>query len=51
VDQLVEDKVLDKSKARTDAWDHEFQIECDGTEVTVTSAGPDGEFGNDDDIK
>ena len=51
VDQLVEDKVLDKSKARTDAWDHEFQIECDGTEVSVTSAGPDGEFGNDDDIK
>ena len=51
VDQLVEDKVLDKSKARTDAWDHEFKIECDVTEVSVTSAGHDGEFGNDDEIK
>jgi general secretion pathway protein G len=51
VDQLVEDKVLDKSKARTDAWDHDFRIECDGTEVGVISAGPDGQFDTEDDIK
>jgi len=50
VEQLIEDKVLDKSKATTDSWDHEFRITCDGTEVTVTSAGSDGEFDTDDDI-
>lgn len=50
VDQLIEDKVLDKSKATTDSWDREFRITCDGTEITVTSAGSDGEFDTDDDI-
>jgi general secretion pathway protein G len=51
VEQLIEDKVLDKSKSTTDAWDREFRIECDGTEITVTSAGSDGEFDTEDDIK
>ena len=51
VDQLIEGKVLDKSKAKTDAWDRDFRIECDGTEVNVTSAGPDGQFDTEDDIK
>ncbi len=51
IDQLIEDKQLDAKKATKDAWDREFQIECSGTEVTVISAGPDGEFGGEDDIK
>lgn len=51
IEQLIEDKVLDKSKATTDSWDREFRIECDGTEITVTSAGSDGEFDTEDDIK
>jgi prepilin-type N-terminal cleavage/methylation domain-containing protein len=51
VEQLIEDKILDKSKATTDSWDREFRIECDGTEITVTSAGSDGEFDTEDDIK
>jgi len=51
VDQLIEDKILDKSKATTDSWDRAFRIECDGTEITVTSAGADGEFDTEDDIK
>jgi general secretion pathway protein G len=51
MDQLIEDKVIDKNKARTDAWDHEFRIDCDGTEITVVSAGPDGQFDSEDDIK
>jgi general secretion pathway protein G len=50
MEQLIEDKAIDKSKATTDPWDRPYQIECDGTEVTVTSAGPDGEFGTEDDI-
>jgi general secretion pathway protein G len=51
VPQLLEDKVLDKSTSSKDPWEHEFKIECDGTEITVTSAGPDGEFGTQDDIQ
>jgi general secretion pathway protein G len=51
MDQLIEDKVIDKSKSTTDAWDREFRIQCDGTEIEVTSAGPDGEFDSEDDIK
>lgn len=48
--QLVEDKAIDKSTATKDPWDHDFQIECDGTDLTVRSAGPDGEFDTADDI-
>ncbi|MDB4985648.1 MAG: ral secretion pathway protein [Myxococcaceae bacterium] len=48
--QLIEDKVIDKSTATTDPWNHEFQIDCDGTDIKVLSAGPDGEFGSADDI-
>lgn len=51
MDQLIEDKAIDKSKATTDPWDNEYRIECDGTEITVISAGPDGEFDTDDDIR
>jgi general secretion pathway protein G len=51
MDQLIQDKAIDKSTSTKDAWDQDFQIECDGTEVTVTSAGPDKEFGTADDIK
>ncbi len=51
VPQLIEEKFLDKAKASTDSWDHEFRIECDGTEITVTSAGSDGQFDTEDDIK
>jgi general secretion pathway protein G len=50
MDQLIEDKAIDKSTATKDPWDHEFQIECDGTDISVRSAGPDGEFDTVDDI-
>ena len=50
-EQLIEDKALDSSKSTNDPWDHEYRIECDGTEINVTSAGPDGEFGTEDDIQ
>jgi general secretion pathway protein G len=48
--QLLEDKQIDKSTATQDPWNHDFQIECDGTEINVRSAGPDGEFDTADDI-
>ncbi len=47
---LVSGDYLDKSKSTTDAWGNEFQIECDGDNVAVLSAGPDGQFGSEDDI-
>lgn len=47
---LIEDKYLDKKQRTTDAWDNEFAIECEDDDVDVYSAGPDGELGNDDDI-
>jgi general secretion pathway protein G len=48
--QLLEDKQIDKSTATQDPWNHDFQIECDGTDINVRSAGPDGEFDTADDI-
>jgi len=51
MDQLIQDKAIDKSKSTRDAWDQEFKIECDGTEIFVTSSGPDKEFETADDIK
>ncbi len=51
MEQLIEDKAIDKAKATTDPWDRAYRIECDGTDITVISAGPDGEFVTEDDIK
>lgn len=42
---------LDETKRTTDAWDNSFRIECEGANVYVTSAGPDGKFGTEDDIQ
>ena len=50
MEQLLEDKAIDKSTATTDPWDHAFQIDCDGTDIKVRSSGPDGEFDTADDI-
>jgi general secretion pathway protein G len=51
MDQLLQDKAIDKTKSTKDAWEHDFRIECDGVDINVTSAGPDGEFETQDDIK
>lgn len=51
VSDLVEAGVLDRSRRTTDAWDHEFSIECEGDDVYVSSAGPDGQPGTEDDIR
>jgi len=48
--QLLEDKQIDKSTATQDPWKHDFEITCDGDEVSVRSAGPDGDFDTADDI-
>lgn len=51
MDQLISDKAIDKSTSTKDSWDNDFRIECDGTDITVISAGPDKEFDTADDIK
>ena len=42
---------LNRSARSKDAWDNDFEIRCDGSEVTVRSAGPDGSMGTEDDIQ
>ena len=34
-----------------DPWDNEFKIEVKGKKFVIISAGPDGEFGSEDDIR
>ena len=48
--ELQEEGYLDRSKRATDAWDNDFQVECEGDDIYVISAGPDGQFGTEDDI-
>lgn len=48
---LTEGSYLDSSMRTTDAWDVDFELECEGRDVFAISAGPDGQFGNDDDIQ
>lgn len=49
-DQLVEDGQLDKGKKTVDAWDNAYTIECNDSEITVSSGGPDEQRGGEDDI-
>ncbi len=51
VEKLTEGGDLDKKKKNLDAWDHPFVLECADGDITVISNGPDGQAGNDDDIK
>lgn len=51
VNDLISGKYLDSNKRTKDAWDTDFQINCDGGDVVVVSAGPDQQFGTDDDVK
>lgn len=51
VEDLVESDFLSRSTRTVDDWDHGFTIECEGNEITVISAGPDGQMGTEDDIQ
>jgi hypothetical protein len=50
MDDLV-GEYLDRNKKSVDAWDNPFQIDCEGSDVIVTSAGPDEQMGTEDDIQ
>ncbi len=51
VQQLVDDGELDRSKKTQDPWDHDYTIECQPDSVSVTSGGPDGQTGTEDDVR
>lgn len=51
VDDLVEQQLLASNKRTADPWGNEFKIECTGGDITVISAGPDEEFGTEDDVE
>jgi general secretion pathway protein G len=51
VEDLTEGGYLDRSRRTTDAWDHAFVVECEGDDILVMSAGPDGELSTEDDIQ
>ena len=37
--------------ALVDPWDNDYKLEVKGKKFVVISAGPDGQFGNEDDIR
>lgn len=43
--------LLDATRDHHDPWGADYRIACDGATVRVTSAGPDGDFDTDDDIR
>lgn len=47
---LLDESLLDSGKNSQDPWNGEYAIECEGDNVFVTSAGPDGQMGTEDDI-
>lgn len=50
VENLLEERILDKKTNTKDGWDNEFTIECDEDGPAVMSAGPDKQMGTEDDI-
>ena len=57
LNQLIEAKgdeepLLDGGEgALMDPWDNEYKLEVHGKRFVVISAGPDGQFGSEDDIR
>ena len=49
VESLKSEKQLQGSSA--DPWGNVFKLECTGDDVIVTSFGPDGQEGSEDDIQ
>lgn len=48
---VLEELGLDRGARQSDAWDHPFRLECDEDGPIVISAGPDGAFDTEDDIR
>ena len=50
MNRLIKDGVIDRGSSKLDAWKKPFHLRCDEQELYVTSAGPDGKLGTNDDI-
>ena len=50
MEQLRQEKVLDKGFVTKDSWGNPFKIACESDEITCTTAGPDKKEGTEDDI-
>jgi general secretion pathway protein G len=50
VQDLLEKQILDPSTTTKDPWGSPFAITCEGSDLTVISAGPDAELNTEDDI-
>ena len=50
VDELIESTRLPNSTQVNDPWGTPYRIQCSGPNITVTSAGLDGEFDSEDDV-
>ena len=51
VDDLVSSKIIKATTNTKDAWDNDFQIDCDEDGAVARSPGPDGNMGSEDDIE
>lgn len=52
MEDLKNDRYLDKGKRTTDPWDKDFVINCvEGDDPDVFSLGPDGQEGTEDDVR
>jgi hypothetical protein len=48
---LEEEHFLDRASREDDAWGNRFRVHCAGGEISVSSAGPDGQANSADDIR
>lgn len=51
VQDLLDEEIIAANTNPKDGWDRDFAIECEGNNISVLSAGSDGEFGTEDDIQ
>lgn len=47
---LAEEGRIDEDSSTADPWGNPYEIECEPGRVVVSSAGPDGQMGSEDDI-
>jgi general secretion pathway protein G len=49
--QLQEESLLSRSARQDDAWGNRFRVRCEGEQIVVQSAGPDGVANTADDLR
>jgi general secretion pathway protein G len=50
VQSLIAEKELDAAGDTKDPWGGQYTIKCEGDDITVSSGGPDGKEGTQDDV-